>query len=89
VASGTVLRAGPDVSAPHIATLPFTPVRMAPPEGDTQAVDWVSTAWLPVAAPGHCLGYVRKQDAKPLLDTRIVVRRDREEWKIEAIVAGD
>jgi hypothetical protein len=32
---------------------------------------------------------VRKQDAKPLLDTRIVVRRDREEWKIEAIVAGD
>jgi hypothetical protein len=89
VASGTVLRAGPDVSAPHIATLPFTPVRMAPPEGDTQAVDWLSTAWLPVAAPGHCLGYVRKQDAKPLLDTRNVVRRDREEWKIEAIVAGD
>lgn len=89
VPAGTPLRAGPDPNAPRIATLPFTHARLAPPDGQSEAVDWMSADWLPVATPEHCLGYIRSQDAKPLLGTRLLARGESGTWKIEALVAGD
>ena len=87
---GTALRAGPDDKAPLFATLGAHQVlRYQPPEHDEDEIDWHATGWLPVAAPGHCLGYVRMEDAIPLLGTRIVARETNESWEIEAMVAGD
>ena len=86
---GTALRAGPDDKAPLFATLGFQVLRHQPPEHDVDEIDWHATGWLPVAAPGHCLGYVRGQDAVALLGTRLVVRETNDGWEIEAFVAGD
>jgi len=86
---GTALRAGPDDKAPLFATLGFQVLRHQPPEHDVDEIDWHATGWLPVAAPGHCLGYVRGQDAVALLGTRLVVRETNDGWEIEALVAGD
>ncbi|MDP4034169.1 MAG: hypothetical protein Q8P60_15210 [Pseudorhodobacter sp.] len=83
------LRAGPDDTAPVLATLGFGVLRYAAPDWETEAVDWQATGWLPVAAPGHCLGYVRAEDATPLLGTRLVARQTSSGWKIEALVEGD
>ena len=84
-----LLRAGPDEKAPVLAKLPFGTLRFAAPDGDAEAVDWDASGWLPVATPGHCLGYVRADEATPLLGTRMIARHGGKGWKIEAFVAGD
>ena len=81
------LRAGPDEHAPVLATLPFGMLRYAAPDGE--GVEWQNFGWLPVAAPGLCLGYVRAEDVVPLLGKRLIARHDGKNWKIEALVAGD
>lgn len=83
------LRAGPHETAPVLATLGFGALRFAAPDDDAQVVDWNASGWLPVAAPGYCLGYVRAQDATPLLGTRLVARQTNGGWEIEAMVSGD
>lgn len=83
------LRAGPDDTAPVLARLGFGALSFAAPDGDAETVDWHAFGWLPVAAPGHCLGYVRAGDATPLLGTRMVANETEDGWKIEAFVAGD
>lgn len=83
------LRAGPDDTAPVLARLGFGALRFAAPDADAETVDWHAFGWLPVAAPGHCLGYVRAVDATPLLGTRMVASETEDGWKIEAYVAGD
>ncbi|MBZ0262434.1 MAG: hypothetical protein K8F90_17755 [Hyphomicrobiales bacterium] len=84
-----LLRAGPHEHAPILAKLPFGVLRFAAPDANAQAVDWHASGWLPVTSPDHCLGYVRAQDATPLLGTRLIARHDGKNWKIEAFVAGD
>lgn len=86
---GTALRAGPDETAAMLAQLPFSALRYQPPEGEAGAVDRLQGGWLPVAAPGHCLAYVREKDVLPLLGPRIVAVETDMGWRIEAFVAGD
>ncbi len=88
-----VLRAGPDDNSPILAKLPFSVLRLAAPDSASDAgseiVNWHAFGWLPVAVPGHCLAYVRAQDAAPLNGTRMIARRDGGKWLIEAFVSGD
>lgn len=85
----TLVRAGPHAHSPVLTRLPFAPLRVAAPDGEPQVVDWLTTGWLPVAVPGHCLGYVPLAQVRPLLGTRMIARRINGAWKIEAFVAGD
>jgi hypothetical protein len=83
------LRAGPGGSAPILAKLPFGALRWAAPDGDKEVAKWRGFGWLPVTAPGHCLGYVRAADAVPLGGSRMVARHDGRNWRIDTFILGD
>jgi hypothetical protein len=78
---GAVLRRQANASSPAEMRLPAWTV--------LTEVDHVGGSWIQVRTPKGRGGYVSREQARSLLDYRIIFGRRDGEWRITAFVAGD
>ena len=78
---GAVLRARPDETAPAKMRLPSWTV--------LSEVEHDGGSWIEVRTPKGSSGYVSTEQARSLLDYRLIFGRRDGQWRITAFVAGD
>lgn len=81
VVPGAPLRSAPRADAPVVATLYWDVLKLEEVSDDQQ--------WSFVSTKGGRRGYVRLDQIRNPLDSRLLVVKTRGEWRIKALVAGD